>query len=479
MKPAIDNVMRHLKESGAEYADIRVISAIEENIITQNGKLDSYTMSSDDGFGIRVFYKGAMGFASSNAVNESEIGRVADFALSIAKASAMTVDKPAKLAEQEPITDKYQTGIQTDPFAVSIDEKLGLLFDCEDLMKNVGGISLTKGFLRFIKTNKKFYSSDGADIEQTIYESGGGLECLAIGNGDFQRRSYPNSFRGNFGTAGYEYIKGLALKDNAERVARECVQLINAPVMPSGTATIIIGGSQLGLQVHESCGHAVELDRVLGQEASYAGTSFLTLDKKGKFTYGSKIVNLTADATIPGGLGSFKYDDEGVPAQRIEIVKEGKFLNYLSSRDTAACIGERSNGTARADGWARIPIVRMTNVNLEPGNVTLEALIADTKSGYLIDTNKSWSIDDKRINFQFGCEIAWEIKDGKLGKVFKNPTYCGITPEFWGNCDAICDRNHQVIWGTPNCGKGEPGQTMHVAHRTSPARFRNVKVGVK
>jgi TldD protein len=479
MKSVIEDVFRRLKTGGASYSDIRIINMSEEGVATNNVKVDNYSISTDEGFGIRVFYNGAMGFASSNLVTEAEIRRVADFAFSIAKASALTVDKPAKLAPCEAIIDKYVTPIEIDPFKVSLDEKLGLLFDCEDLMKSVKGVSMTKGFLKFWKTDKKFYSSDGADIEQTIYESGGGLECYSIANGDFQKRSFPNSFRGNYGTAGFEYIKKLGLKENSERIARECVALIDAPQMPPGLATLIIGGSQLGLQVHESCGHAIELDRVLGLEASYAGTSFLTLDKRGSFKYGSKIVNLIADATIPGGLGSFKYDDEGVPAQRIEIVKDGIFLNYLSSRDTAACLDESSNGTARADGWARIPIVRMTNVNLEPGEPSLDELIADTKDGYFIDTNTSWSIDDKRINFQFGCEIAWEIKDGKLGKIYKNPTYYGITPEFWGNCDAICNKDHQMIWGTPNCGKGEPGQTMHVSHRTSPARFRNVRVGVK
>ncbi|HNY10412.1 MAG TPA: TldD/PmbA family protein [Candidatus Wallbacteria bacterium] len=479
MKSVIESVFTGLKRNGVSYADIRIVKTEEEEVVAQDGKLDSYTLSSDEGFGIRVFYKGAMGFASSNIINENEIKRVADFALSIARASATTVDKPASLDQQDPIKDKFTTAIEIDPFSVSIDEKVGLLFDCHDKMKSVQGITLTKGFLVFWKTNKKFYSSDGAEIEQTIYESGGGIECYSSVNGDFQKRSFPNSFRGNYGTMGYEYIKSLGLKENSERIARECMMLMSAPQIPSETATLIIGGSQLGLQVHESCGHAIELDRVLGLEASYAGTSFLTLDKKGNFKYGSKIVNITADATVIGGLGSFKYDDEGVPAQRIEIVKEGKFLNYLSSRDTAAMIGERSNGTARASNWNRIPIVRMTNVNLEPGEPSFDELVADTKSGYFIETNRSWSIDDKRVNFQFGCEIAWEIKDGKLGKVFKNPTYCGITPEFWGNCDAICNKNHQVIWGTPNCGKGEPMQSMHVAHRTSPARFRNVRVGVK
>ncbi len=254
--------------------------------------------------------------------------------------------------------------------------------------------------------------------------------------------------------------------------------LLAAPTCPSGVMTLIIGGSQLGLQVHESCGHPTELDRVFGSEASYAGTSFLTPDKLGTFYYGSPAVSLTADATLPGGLGSFGYDDEGVPAQRAELVREGRSVGYLTSRETATRLGLRSNGTMRADGWNRTPIIRMTNVNLEPGTWAPADLIADTGEGLSVDTNKSWSIDDKRLNFQFGTEVAYEITQGRLGRLFKNATYAGITPQFWGSCDAVCGPAEWRIWGTANCGKGQPPQTAHVGHGTASARFRNVQVGV-
>jgi TldD protein len=257
------------------------------------------------------------------------------------------------------------------------------------------------------------------------------------------------------------------------------VELLRADECPSRNTTLIIGGTQLALQVHESCGHPIELDRVFGTEASYAGTSFLSIDKLGGFRYGSDIVNIVADATSPGGLGSFGYDDEGVPAQRTDIVREGIFSGYLMSRETAPRIGLRSNGTMRADGWSRIPLVRMTNISLLPGQGTLADIIADTEDGIFIDSNKSWSIDQQRLNFQFGCEIAWEIKNGRLGRMLKNPVYTGITPEFWRSCDAIAGEEEWHIWGIPSCGKGEPGQTAHVGHGTSPARFRGVEVGVK
>jgi len=242
--------------------------------------------------------------------------------------------------------------------------------------------------------------------------------------------------------------------------------------------SLIIDGSQLALQVHESCGHPIELDRVFGTEASYAGMSFLTLDKLNNFRYGSDIVNIVADSTVPGGLGTFGYDDEGIKAQRVPIVTNGMFVGYLTSRETAAKINQQSNGAMRADGWNKIPLIRMTNVNLEPGTWKFDDLISDTEDGIYVETNRSWSIDDKRLNFQFGTEIAWEIKNGKLGRMFKNPTYTGITPQFWASCDAICNKSYWKMWGTPNCGKGEPPQTAHVGHGTAPSRFRNIKVGV-
>jgi len=253
---------------------------------------------------------------------------------------------------------------------------------------------------------------------------------------------------------------------------------LSAEQCPQGTKDIIIHDSQLALQIHESCGHPIELDRVFGQEASYAGTSFLTPEKKGTFQYGSDKVTIYADATIPGGLGSFGYDDEGVPAQRTLIVDKGVFKNYLSSRETAHELGELSSGAMRADGWNRIPIIRMTNINLDPGDWSLDEMIKDTKDGIYMETNKSWSIDDKRLNFQFGVEMAYEIKDGSLGRMLKNANYTGITYEFWRSCDAVAGEDEWHLWGLPNCGKGEPGQTAHVGHGAAPARFRNVKVGV-
>jgi len=306
---------------------------------------------------------------------------------------------------------------------------------------------------------------------------GGNINALAIGGGEIQRRSYPDT-RYQV-TGGWEAILKWDIPGNAERIAAEAAQLLTADPCPRNIVTnLVIGGAQLALQVHESCGHPVELDRALGTEISMAGASFLTTEKLGNFRYGSKVVNLTADAVRPLGLGTFGWDDEGIPAQTTPLVREGMFVGYLTSRETAATLGQESNGAMRASGWNRAPIIRMTNISLEPGTWAFDDLIADTGEGIYVENNRSWSIDDLRYNFQFGTEIGYEIKNGKLGRMLRNCTYTGITPEFWNSCDAVGNADHWIMWGTPNCGKGEPGQTAHTGHGAAPTRFRNVRMGV-
>jgi TldD protein len=333
--------------------------------------------------------------------------------------------------------------------------------------------------LDFYRKRTALATSEGAAIEQTITHSGGGIEATAIGDSELQRRSFPNSFRGHIAAAGYEHIRALGLIEEAERVATEAVELLSAKDCPSEETTLILDGPQMVLQVHESVGHPIELDRVLGMEEAYAGTSFLTPEDRGRLRYASDVVTISADATVSTGIGSFAYDDEGVPSQRVPVIEEGILQGFLSSRETAAAVGETSNGTMRADGWEHLPLIRMTNVNLHPGEGTLADLIADTKDGIFMTTNSSWSIDDKRVNFQFGCEAAWRIEGGRLTQLYRNPNYTGITTEFWRSCDAVCGSEEWTMWGTPNCGKGQPGQTARVGHGTSPARFRGVRVGVR
>jgi TldD protein len=397
----------------------------------------------------------------------------------IAKAAAKTRRKKISFPPASPVVARYQTPISVDPFNVSLETKLELLLETDAAIRRNKEVKISEAFMGVYRTEKTFGSTEGSLIEQEITECGAGISATTIDQGEVQVRSYPNSFRGNFATRGYEWIEGLKIRDHAERVAEEAVQLLTAKPCPSGISTLILDGSQLALQVHESIGHPIELDRILGAEASYAGTSFLKPEMVGLFQYGSDQLNVVADATFPGGLGTFGFDDEGMKAQRVPIISRGMLVNLLTSRETAAILGKESNGTMRADGWNRLPLIRMTNINLEPGEWTLPQMIADTEEGLFLSTNRSWSIDDKRINFQFGTEIGWEIKGGKLSAMVKNPTYTGITPQFWSACDAVANRDHWQMWGTPNCGKGEPGQVAHVGHGTAPARFRNVRVGVK
>ena len=340
-------------------------------------------------------------------------------------------------------------------------------------------LTLAEASMVFTRERQVFASSLGSLIEQTRTSSGAGFAAYSFKGDELQKRSYPNSFGGQHQLKGYELIGELQLLENAPRVAAEAVALHAADQCPEGHFDLILDSSQLALQIHESIGHPSELDRVLGSEANYAGTSFLTLDKLNRLRYGSEIVNVVADARAEHGpgLGTFAFDDEGVPAQRVDIIRGGLFTGYLSSRETAAQTGlPRSGGAMRADGWGRVPLIRMTNVSLLPGAQTL-AEVLDLNHGIFMETNRSWSIDDKRYHFQFGCEIGWEIRSGKRVRMLKNPSYSGITTDFWNACDAIANRDHWVLWGTPNCGKGQPEQVMGTGHGASPARFRRVKIG--
>ena len=478
MKDLIQNILDLAKLKRVVYADIRIVRRQNEEIEVKNGKVEALVHDEDFGFGIRVLFQGAWGFACSSKVSKREMEAVFGKALKIAKASSKAKGKEILFLYVSPVVDRYQTPISIDPFGVTPETKLNLLLKADGVIRRNKKVKISEAFMGSYKMGKTFASTEGSYIEQEIVECGAGISATAIEGSEVQVRSYPNSFRGNFATQGYEWIEKLALQDKAEKVAEEASQLLSAKPCPSKTTTLILDSSQLALQIHESIGHPIELDRILGTEASYAGTSFLKPEMVGHFKYGSERVNIFADATCPGGLGTFGYDDEGVKAQRVPIISHGILVNLLTSRETAHHLEKESNGTMRADGWNRIPLIRMTNINLEPGEWTLEQMVADTEEGIFLTTNRSWSIDDKRINFQFGTEIGWEIKNGKLGEMVKNPTYTGITPNFWNSCDAIANRDHWEMWGTPNCGKGEPGQIAHVGHGTAPARFRNVQVGV-
>jgi TldD protein len=467
------------RRAGADYADARVGQETSESLTVRNQQMEGIDRSESRGLGVRVLVEGCWGFAASARLEAAEIERTAALAVRIARASARLPGERATLAPVEPARGTWHSPMLEDPFNVSLEEKVSLLMEATRRLQQVKGVTFGEGGIDLHRTQTWFASSEGAATEQTVVQSGAGIEAVAIGDGELQRRSYPNSFRGHIASAGWEHVAKLGLVEEAERTATEAVDLLRAKECPSEVTTLVLDSGQVELQIHESIGHAVELDRVLGMEESYAGSSFVRPRDRGSLRYASPLVSITADATLPGGLGTFGWDDEGVPAQRVPILVDGVFENFLSSRETASRIGTLSSGAMRADGWQNLPLIRMTNISIEPREGSLADIIGDTKDGIFMATNQSWSIDDHRVNFQFGCEIAWRVKGGKLTEPFRNPNYTGITTEFWGSCDAVGGREDWTLWGTPNCGKGQPAQVARVGHGASPARFRDVQVGVR
>jgi len=467
---------------GASYADTRIVAERSRALTTKNGKVGSAADAESLGMSVRVIADGAWGFAASAELGRDAVEATAARAVEIARASARVKQHDVRLAPEKPVVAEWTTPYKIDPFSVSVEQNIELLLKIDAELRAVAGITLAEANLNFHREEQWFASSEGSDIHQTKLSTGAGYAAYAFAGNEIQKRSYPNSYGGQWQNKGYELIDELELVKNARRIAEEAVALHGADQCPEGTFDVILDSSQLGLQIHESIGHPIELDRVLGMEANFAGTSFLTLDKLRTLRYGSELVNVVADARQEHGpgLGTFGFDDEGVPAQCTPIITNGLFTGYLSSRETAHTIGEsRSGGTLRAEGWNRLPMIRMTNISLLPGAkpLSLEQLIAGTDHGILMQTNRSWSIDDKRFHFQFGCEIGWEIKNGRRVRMVKNPSYSGITTEFWNSLDAIGSREEWTLWGTPNCGKGQPQQVMGTGHGAAPSRFRGIRVG--
>lgn len=464
--------------AGAAYADARVVLTRTEAIEVLNRRVQSVDRAETIGVGVRALIGSSWGFYATPELTDQAARDAGARAADVARASAMVAGAPLELADVPVVEDEYETPHDEAPLDVSVSEKVDMLVDVTATMERVPGIALARAGLGSFDTHKWFVSSQGQRIHQHIVESGGGYDATAVGESETQRRSYPQSF-GQFETGGYEVIRRWDFPGNAQRIAEEAAALLGADECPEGHKTLILEASQLALQIHESVGHAIELDRILGWEAAFAGTSHLELSKLGTHRYGSDIMQITADATLSGALGTFGYDDEGTPAQRVDIVRDGIWVGVLSGRDSAAQAGLPPGGMVRADGFNRLPMVRMTNVGLLPGNTSLDEMISETKDGVYMATNRSWSIDDRRLNFQFGTEIGWEVKDGRLGKMVKNPTYTGITPLFWAQLDMLGGDGEWVHWGTPNCGKGQPLQVGHTGHSASPGRFAEVRVGVR
>lgn len=466
--------------AGARYADARVMVMRTESMGARNGVIERLRQNESVGLGVRALIGSSWGFHATADLSTDAVRRAGEEAAAIARASAMVAGPPLELAPSEPVEDHWESTFEVHPLDdVSLSERGDLLVDVTTTITKAG-CHLASASSLIWDTEKWFVSSEGHRISQHIVECGAVMDATAIGDGETQRRSYPG-FRGQYGTAGWELVRQSDFPGNAGRIAEEALALLQAPPCPQLDATdLILASDQMGLQIHESVGHAVELDRILGWEAAYAGTSWLDLAQLGSLRFGSELMNITADATLPGALGSFGYDDEGTCARSVPIVEAGRWVGVLSGRDSASIAGlAESGGMVRGDGFNRLPMVRMTNVGLLPGDSSLEEMIAATDEGVYMETNRSWSIDDKRLNFQFGCEMGWEIKNGRKARMVRNPTYTGISPRFWGSMDMIGNESEWDFWGTPNCGKGQPGQVGHTGHPSVPARFRGVRVGVR
>jgi TldD protein len=470
------------RDPRVRYAEVRFTDETVESVkirASAGGEpLPHVATSRSRGVGIRVLGAKTWGFACTPRVDATSLRAAAERAAAIAEASSRVTARAVALPAREPQRGSWRTAVGVDPFAIAQDERLATI--TRPVLAMLGGdVRSAEGHLDFRRIDKRLLTTDGVDVTQTFVEGACNMQAIASGDGALPAtRSYPTWTGCDAFQGGWERIRELALDDAAPRVKDEACALLRAPQCPGGETDVILESSQVALQVHESCGHPTELDRTMGTEITLAGGSFLDAGKLGTFRYGSDAVTITAGSTAPGGCGSFGWDDEGTPAGEHVLVDRGRLADFLSSRETAAAIGRASTGTMRASGWDRTPLIRMTNVSLAPGAAgSLDDLVADTKRGLLVATDRSWSIDDQRLDFQFSCELAWEIVNGKRTRLLRSPLYAGSTPSFWASCDAVCGPAEHRLWGVSSCGKGDPIQVISVGHGASPARFRRVRVG--
>ena len=464
------------KVKGAAYADVRIARFLRQSINTREKRVMNMSNSESFGVGVRVLVDGTWGFAATRRVEATEIDRVADRAVAVAKANRLAQERAVVLAPVKAVKDTWQTPIQKDPFRIPMEPKVDLLLAINAEALKVKGAAFCSSSMFFGKEEKLFLSTEGSEIEQTIVRVLPGFTVTAVDRaaGKFKTRS---SLAEPTGT-GYEYIEAWPWMEEAAKAAEQAVLKLTVKSVAPGKYDLVLAPSNLWLTIHESVGHPTELDRALGYEANYAGTSFLTTDKLGKLRFGSPIVNFVADRTQRSALATCGYDDDGAPATEWELIKDGLFIDYQTTREQAAWIGrDRSYGCSYADSWSSVPFQRMPNVSLRSGRdkLALEELIADTKEGIFIEGNSSYSIDQQRYNFQFSGELFWEIKDGRVTGLLEDVAYQAITTDFWNACDRICSEGY-ALGGSFSDGKGEPGQINAVSHGCAPARFRSINV---
>jgi TldD protein len=480
------SALSEAKRLGASYCDIRINHYRDQfagyRLSPERGsnKTDEVPFVTDQrsfGFGVRVIFNGQWGFAASPIVSADQIVRITREAVTVAKANSALQSTPVQLARTQSYRDRWTSPHDLDPFSVSVGEKLELIRNATVTIKRNPNIFSAFGALGFHSEDKYFASSEGSSIQQFIIQVYPFLTATAVDfkEGISRERSYEVAPL----STGWEYVAKMNLGENAARVAEEAVEHLKAPPVNPGTKDLVLLPSHLFLTIHESIGHSTELDRALGYEANFAGTSFLTPEKMGKFRVGSELINVFGDRTTEFGLSTVKYDDDGVRTTKFPIIDKGIFVHYQTIRDQAHLIGENeSRGCCYADSWSDVPFQRMPNVWLESGprGTTLEDLISGIDNGILIEGTGSFSIDQQRYNFQFGGNASWEIKSGKKGGMISRTAYQARTPDFWQACDGIAERSFWQQYGLPYDGKGEPAQANAMSHGCAPARFRGINV---
>ena len=465
------------KKASAEYADIRISRYDNQGLFTRERQVRNVVSSSSYGYGVRVLKKGAWGFSATNDFREEALAKTVANAIEIAEANAAIQTRPVRLAPLKAHTATWKSAYKIDPFTIPIERKVDLLLKVNEAALGVKGVSFVSSYARAVREDRYFASSLGSRIQQDIVRSFGTFRVTAVdrAKGDSQSR---NSLMQPI-QRGWEAIEEHPFIAEAEQAGEEAVAKLKAPSVEPGEYDLLLDPTNLWLTIHESCGHPTELDRALGYEANYAGTSFLTPDKLGKFRYGSKWVNMVADRTQPTGLATVAYDDDGAPAERWHLIRDGIFVDYQTTREQAGLVkGVKAHACAHADSWSSVVFQRMPNVSLDPGDskLTEEELIADIKKGILILGRGSYSIDQQRYNFQFGGQLFWEIKNGKKTRLLRDVAYQARTPEFWNACDGVAGREEYLLGGAFRDGKGEPGQINAVSHGCTPSRFRGINV---
>ena len=478
MEHKIKQIINKLADPQISFADVRITFTDYENITFMNGNLRSYSNSkASPAIGIRVLMDGCFGFAGSKDLSDASIERLIVKARANAIQGAKFQKEKLSFPALPAVTGEYIHSPKMDPFLMPKEEKLNYLKGLAETIKPEGKIVNSHVAAEFERQEKYYINTEGSYSHTLVYNTLPLMGVVAADGGGVQSRTWPGHM--SAGRAGFELFYEQKFEENTERIVKEAIDLLSAPVITEDKADNIIGAGHLALQLHESVGHATEADRIFGQEISYAGKTFVKPSMLGSFKYGSDILNIYSDSTDPKGMGFHPLDDEGVPGRRVDIIKDGILLDQQSSRHIAHKLGLQPSSNMKASFADDFPLVRMTNLCIAPGKGSLEELIANTENGYYLDFTKTWSIDDNRNNFQFTTEIGYKIVDGKITGIVKEPTYFGITPEFWNKCDAICGEEEWGYHSTFHCGKGEPGQVMRLSHGVAPARFKDINVSVK